>query len=234
MKPTVLVISCEHAVNTVPPDYLHLFQQHESILQTHRAIDFGALEITQYMCKTMGCEYTQSTVSRLLIDCNRSLTHSRCFSKFSKKLPDSGKKSLIDHYYTPFRQQTKMIIDSHIAANEQVLHLSIHTFTPVIKGLTQNTGIGLLYDSRRHAEKEVARQWHGLLLQETPEYRIRMNYPFPGNSDSFTTTLRHDYVERDYLGMEIEINQALLCSPAAIDEVAYALTHSMQELLRLL
>lgn len=234
MKTTVLVISCEHAVNTVPSHYTHLFQQHESILQTHHATDFGALELTSQMSKTIGCEYTQSAVTRLLIDCNRSLTHSRCFSKFTKQLPNSEQKSLIDHYYLPFRQQTKHIVDAHIANNEQVLHLSVHTFAPILKGFIQNAGIGLLYDFRRHGEKEVARLWHGLLLQETPEYRIRMNYPFPGNSDSFTTSLRSSYAERDYLGIEMEVNQALLTSPAAISEMAHVLSHSLRELLELL
>ncbi|MDP3705568.1 MAG: N-formylglutamate amidohydrolase [Legionellaceae bacterium] len=234
MKKTVLVLSCEHAVNTVPPNYAGLFQRHESLLKTHRATDFGALDITTQMSETLRCEYTQSAVTRLLIDCNRSLTHSRCFSKVTKHLSSTEKQSLIDQYYLPFRQQTKHIIDRHIANNEQVLHLSVHTFAPILKGLIQNAGIGLLYDFRRHGEKEVARVWHGLLLQETPEYRIRMNYPFPGNSDSFTSSLRHDYAERDYLGMEMDVNQAVLTSPAAISEIAHALSHSLRELLELL
>ncbi|MDP3562818.1 MAG: N-formylglutamate amidohydrolase [Legionellaceae bacterium] len=234
MKQTVLVVSCEHAVNTVPPDFNYVFLQHQSLLSNYQASDLGAARIAQQISNELGCDLTQSGVTRLLIDCNRSLSHSRCFSKFTKSLSNTEKKLLINQYYLPFRQQTKDIIDSHIAANKQVLHLSVHTFAPLLKGFRHNAGIGLLYDSLRHGEKEVARLWHGLLLQETPTYRVRLNYPFPGNSDSFTKTLRSHYTQRDYLGIEMDINQALLISPAAESEVAYALSHSLEELLQLL
>lgn len=234
MKPTIPVISCEHASNNVPSNYHNLFQHHTSILHTPQASDLGALEISQFISKFIGCELTQTNVSRLLIDCNRSLLHSRCFSRFSKRLPDIEKNQLIENYYAPFRQQTKKIIDSHISNNEQVLHISIHTFAPIIKGFTQKTGVGLLYDSSRHGEKEVARIWHGLLLQEPLEYLIRMNYPFRGNSDSFTKSLRRNYLERDYIGMEIEVNQALLTTSESINELARTLAHSLSELMQLL
>ncbi len=46
---------------------------------------------------------------------------------------------------------------NNIQNNQQVLHLSIHTFNPVEKGKMHNAAIGLLYDPKRHAEKEVAR-----------------------------------------------------------------------------
>ncbi len=234
MKPTVLIITCEHAVNTVPDNYMFLFQKHHNLLKSSRAMDIGSLDITRHVCHDLGCQFTQTQVTRLLIDCNRSVSHNRCFSKFSHKLPDSEKKYLIEQYYIPFRQQTMDLITHHHHNNEQILHVSIHTFKPFLRGLRQNAGIGLLYDSRRHAEKEVARIWHGLLLQETPTYLTRMNYPFPGKSDSFTHALRHQYGEQDYLGIEMEINQVLANSPASISEVANAIAHSLKQLLELL
>ncbi len=234
MKQTVLVLSCEHAVDTIPDKYRDLFQKPLSSRLQKKAMDHGALNITKQISQILHCDFTQNSVSRLLIDCNRSLANKRCFSKYSNTLSEAEKQTLIDQYYTPFRQQTKALIDQHIEANRQVLHISIHTFSPILRGFRQNAGIGLLYDTKRHGEKEVARIWHGLLLQETPSYRIRYNYPFPGNSDSYTKTLRHTYAEKDYLGIEMEVNQALLKTSTAINEVTSALSHSLGELIALL
>lgn len=233
-KPIALLVSCEHAVNTVPSMYIHLFKEQEHVLQTHRGLDLGAFEIANHLNQVFACGYTQATVSRLLIDCNRSLAHSHCFSEFTQGLPIEKKQYLIDHYYLPFRQHTENLIKAQVENGSQVLHLSIHSFTPELNGVVRNAGIGLLYDHARHGEQEVARIWRSLLLQQTPAYKVRMNYPYHGNSDGFTTALRKRYTEHDYLGFEVESNQALLVDKDSRDEVANVLSSSLQELLQLL
>lgn len=234
MKPTVLVISCEHAVNTVPDRFQAVFQEHQSVLTTARAVDFGALEITEYLHQTLGCAYTHSNITHLLIDCNRSLMHQSCFSSYARHLSKLDKQYLIDHYYIPFRQQTCDHIQGHIDQGKQVLHLSIHTFPASRGNVVRNAGIGILYDSQRHGEKEVARLWHGLLMQQTPAYRIRMNYPYSGSNDNFACTLRSNYTEHDYLGLEVECNQALIQDQTSFHELKTVLSHSLAELLQLL
>lgn len=234
MKPTVLVISCEHAVNKVPSKYASLFDRKKLILKTHRAYDFGATEISTHLQKKLDCDLVQTKVTRLLIDCDHSLHHANCFSKFSKKLPTAEKNTLIEKYYDPFHQELKDIVSTHIAKKQQVLHLSIYTFMPILKGLFLNTGLGILYDSHRHAEKEVARIMHGLLLQEPPAYKVRLNYPFPGTHDYVLQSLRNSFEERDYLGIKLGINQALIATPQELHAVCNTLSHSLHELLELL
>lgn len=234
MKPTVLFISCEHAVNEVPKPYLHLFHRHESILQTHRAIDFGALEIALHLSKVFACEYNLASVTRLLIDCNRSLSNAHCFSEFTQELPQNEKQKLIDEYYLPYRTKTEALIQKHIDLGHQVLHISSHSFTPVFNGVTRNAGICLLYDPSRHGEKEVAREWRGLLSQYTPSYRVRMNYPYRGVSDGFTSTLRKKHPEKNYLGLELEINQTLVEDKESLHTLITILAESLKELMLLL
>lgn len=234
MKPIQLVLSCEHAVNTIPPAYQSLFHQHQSVLDTHRAIDFGAKTIATHLSQTLGTELTCATASRLLIDCNRSLGHPRCLSEFSNTIAPEEQQHIINAYYLPFRKRVQTLIDAHIKTGHQVLHLSIHSFTPSFNGVIRNAGIGLLYDPTRHGEKEVARQWHGLLLQQTPAYRIRMNYPYRGTSDGFTSALRKQHSEHDYLGLEVETNQALVTEQTSLEAVSTMLSNSLQALLQLL
>lgn len=233
-KPIKLFLSCEHAVNTVPSAYSDVFKEQHSILDTHRGIDHGAIEIANHLHQTFSCGFTQATVSRLLIDCNRSLGHTHCFSEFTRRLPAAEKQHLINTYYLPYRQQAENAIQAQIQNGYQVLHLSIHSFTPELNGIKRNAGIGLLYDHARHGEKEVARIWRGLLLQQTPTYRVRMNYPYHGNTDAFTTALRKRYTELDYLGFEVESNQALLQDKDSRDKMCNVLSSSLRELLQML
>jgi predicted N-formylglutamate amidohydrolase len=234
MKPTVLMISCEHAVNTIPPAFLSLFENQLSLLESPRAFDHGARRIAQFVATQLACDYTESTISRLLIDCNRSTFQGKCFTSFSQALSDEQKHLLLNEHYHPFRQQTHTLIQNHIDSHRQVLHLSIHTFAPEIEGQVRNTGIGILYDYHRHGEKEVARQWDTILAQQTPNYRVRMNYPFSANADAFIHTLRQQYSEHDYLGLILECNQALIENEEGLNQVSTVLSTSLNELLMVL
>lgn len=43
-----------------------------------------------------------------------------------------------------------------------------------------------------------------------PQLIIHLNRPYRGNADGFTESLRQIYSEKNYLGIELEINQKLL------------------------
>lgn len=233
MKPIALVLSCEHAGNIVPDEYQTAFQDCNE-LTTHRGYDIGALDICQFLSQELQCELAQTSITRLLIDCNRSLNHPNCFSSFTHCLSQKEKQHIIDQYYLPYRQRVETQIQKYIGQKYQVLHLSIHSFTPILNGVVRNAAIGLLYDSKRHGEKEVARLWLGLLSNQTPAYRIRLNYPYQGKMDGFTQFLRKKYSEDNYLGLEVESNQALVEDADSFAELQYNLAISLKELLQLL
>jgi predicted N-formylglutamate amidohydrolase len=209
MNQKTLIISCEHAVNVIPTICEPLFDQKKAILATHEAFDFGAIDIAKHFSRAFDCPLIEATVSRLVIDCNRRLNHPNCFSSFSKKLSKAEKELLIQTYYTPFRQLLESKIQNIISNGNQVIHLSIHSFTPVLNNIPRNADIGLLYDPSRLEEKHMAAKWRTRILKENIQYRIRMNYPYRGSTDGTTSWLRKRYPENDYLGFEVECNQAL-------------------------
>lgn len=234
MKPTILVISCEHGSNKVPKKYAHLFESKELILQTARAYDLGTSHIANQLHTALHCDFVQARITRLLIDCSRSLHHSRCFSKFSKQLHSDEKNKLITSYYEPFHQNLHETIAAHIAQGQQVLHLSLFTFPPIFHRLFLSTAIGISYDAHRHGEKEVVRILHGLLNKETPSYRIRHNNPLLGPRDRTLSLLREKFEEKEYLGIKLGLNQALITTPHEQDKICKMLVHSLQRLLELL
>lgn len=219
MNPTSYIITCEHAVNTIPSRYQPLFNKDQAILNTHRAIDFGALQMARDFSKTLQSPLITAQVSRIIIDCNRSLNHRGCFSSFTENFTVDEKQDLIDQYYTPYRQQVESLIHQTIQQGHQVIHLSIHSFTPSLDNQIRNAEIGFLYDPARIGEKQLATRWRKKILEITADYRVRMNYPYRGTADGFITALRKMHPEQNYIGIEIESNQQLTKDPVELGKL---------------
>ncbi len=209
-KPVIVILSCEHAVDTIPAEFQHYFTEHAALLNSHRGIDFGAAAIARHLSQSLNCYLHSATISRLLIDYNRTLNQQGCFSEISNTFSDAQKQTLIESYYQPYRQHIIEQINTRIAEGYQVWHLSMHSFTPVMDGVVRQAEIGLLYDPQRASEKRLVQRWQRLLKSHDKHWRTRLNYPYKGTADGFTTTLRSEYAANDYLGIEIECNQALM------------------------
>ncbi len=200
-----LVITCEHGGFEIPSIYQNLFIGEDAILQSHRGYDPGTEDLFESF-KGIADFSTKNTISRLLIEFNRSLNHKNLFSEFSRNLDSEAKKDLINRYYIPYRSSVENFIKKEIVKGEQVFHLSLHSFTPQLDKESRNSDIGLLYDSKRIAEKELCQTFKSLLNTQNPELKIRYNYPYLGSADGFTTYLRKIFPS-NYLGIELEINQ---------------------------
>lgn len=229
-KKWIFLLSCEHAVNTIPALYQPYFDGYEDLLMTHRGIDLGAMMLAEQLQAYFNSPLFTATCSRLLIDCNRSLQHPHCFSEISSKLSTIQKKQIIDTYYLPYRQQVQQFIAQQIANNKAVFHLSVHSFTPELNGIVRTADVGLLYDPKRVEEKGIASYWRKALKQTAPQVRVRMNYPYRGNSDGFTTTLRQQFSAQDYAGLELECNQAISIDPSHYQPLIGTLITTLQHL----
>lgn len=225
----MLILTCEHAVNTLPATYKTRFSEAGGLMNSHRGIDFGALELATHLANFFGVDLYSATVSRMLIDCNRSLHHPRCFSEISLQFPAKMKQEIIENYYHPFRQPVLDRIEREIKAKNRVLHLSIHSFTPALNGEIRNNDLGLLYDSRRKEEAKFAKSLPlAFKNQVASTLKCRLNYPYQGKADGFTTAIRKLYPEKHYLGIEIEVNQNIAQDKAGLDNVKQALTASLK------
>lgn len=231
MTQYALVLSCEHAVNDVPKEYLHLFASNKEILSTHRGVDLGALSIAQQIQETIHCLLVQAPTTRLLIDYNRSLSNPACFSELSRTLSLDEKQKIIDNYYAPYRQKVTHEIEALIQRRLQVLHLSVHSFTPVLNTIVRNADISFLYDPQRKSEKEFAKRWREEIQQMSHQYKIRMNYPYRGTSDGFTSSLRRLFSSREYIGIEVESNQKLVDNDTSLINLKNILSQSLLRLI---
>lgn len=204
-----LLLTCEHGGNQIPARYKSHFRGEDDLLATHRGYDIGALPVAKTLAKEMGVPLFFSITSRLVVDLNRSLGHKTAFSEFTSGLPDGEKEHITARYYTPYRQSVTEWLDQAIKAKKRVLHLSIHSFTPILKGEVRNAEIGILYDPKRPLELAFAHDLHRQLDGMQDLYRVRRNYPYLGYADGFQTALRKRYGAKVYAGLEIEMNQGI-------------------------
>ncbi|MCF4101521.1 N-formylglutamate amidohydrolase [Gillisia sp. M10.2A] len=201
-----LIISCEHAGNEIPPHYAYLFENNKEVLNSHQGIDLGAFDIYKKLVK-LADYHEHTTTSRLLIEVNRSQHHRSLFSEFTKSLSPDEKTKLIEKYFSNYRDKIENKIKEYIALGENVLHISVHSFTPVLNGIVREANIGLLYDPANNSEKEFSKLFKTELKVLNPRLKIRYNYPYKGTADGFTTYLRRRF-PLNYAGIELEINQS--------------------------
>ncbi len=225
-----ILLTCEHGGNEVPAEYQHLFENSRHVLETHRGYDIGILPFAESMARKLQAPLISSTVSRLLVELNRSLGHHQLFSEFSEKLPESSRKKLLEKYYFPHRATVVHAVERALEYG-QVFHVTVHSFTPELNGQVRNADLTLLYDYRRKAERRVAELWQEQLSSTLP-VKVRRNYPYRGHTDGLTTALRKRWSEKDYIGICIELNQKhLLADPPK--NWPEAVSESLVEALRL-
>ena len=203
-----LLITCEHGGNRIPAAYARLFRGASAVLNSHRGWDPGALTLARQLAKSLRRPLLPVTVSRLFVEANRAPTNRRIWSAYTKGLPLAERKAILDRYWRPHRTLVEKTVASAIGRGNRVLHIAVHSFTPVLDGEVRNADIGLLYDSRRKRERAVCRSWGRLVRGLDRSLRVRYNYPYPGATDGLATWLRKRHPETRYVGIELEINQA--------------------------
>ena len=226
-----LLLTCEHGGNQIPPAYKHLFNNAQKELSSHKGWDIGALEIFNNMV-SLSHHYSYSDVSRLLVELNRSLHHPKLFSKYSKGISKTQKQEILEHFYLPYREEIKKFITQEVRKGNMIVHISVHSFTPVLNGEKRNADIGFLYDPSKKQEKDFARKWKEQIKTQNGAYKIRMNYPYEGKADGLTTFLRKSFAH-NYIGIELEINQQFFKqSSSKIEDLKITLYHSLASILK--
>ena len=202
-----LLVTCEHGGNRVPKEYRRLFAGREALLASHRGYDPGALALARELARAFDAPLVASTVTRLLVELNRSPGHPQLHSEITRALPRLEKAKIVGRYYEPYRREVEQRVAQATAARRRVIHISAHSFVPVLDGSERNADIGLLYDPARAAERALCARWRQSLGARAPRLRVRRNYPYRGYADGLTTHLRRRYGRRGYVGVEIEVNQ---------------------------
>jgi predicted N-formylglutamate amidohydrolase len=151
-----------------------------------------------------------STISRLLIDLNRSIGHPQLYSAATRGASAAVREQIVAQYYRPYRAQVERLVRQAVSRGRRVIHISSHSFTPELGGKVRRADLGLLYHPGRQAEAELCARWKASLAAFAPQHKVRRNYPYAGKGDGLTSHLRLSFPRGAYVGIELEVNQSIV------------------------
>jgi len=204
------IVTCEHASASVPTQWRDHFTARETAqLETHKGYDIGALEMARVLARLLDAPLLAGGVTRLLVDINRSEGNRRgIFGPAGKRMDDADRERALQRWHRPFRKAVAGAVERGLASGKPVIMLSIHSFTPRLKGMVRSADIGLLYDPSRKKEKALCLAIRESILKVYPHARIRMNYPYRGIGDGTASAIRKAFPQAS--AVEIEFNQGTM------------------------
>ena len=151
-----IVLICDHASNFIPKRFSDLGLGKRE-LESHIAWDPGALPVARRLAKALDATLVESRFSRLLVDCNRPLDAPDLICPVSEttNVPGNAGLSLEDRQarvalsWQPFHEAIGQLIKDRLLQDRETALVSIHSFTPVYKGVKRPWHIGILHDEGR-------------------------------------------------------------------------------------
>lgn len=209
-SPFVLV--CEHAGRALPAALGDLgLPAHE--LSRHIAWDIGAEAMAREMSARLDAPLALQHYSRLAYDCNRPPESPSAMPEVSETtlipgnagLSAAERKARADGLYFPFHKAVSAVIDAKIAQGVAPVLVTLHSFTPVFKGVGRAVELGLLHD----ADDRLARLLLALAREDNPKLDVRINEPY-GPGDGVTHTLNLHGNSRGIANVMIEVRNDLI------------------------
>jgi len=206
-----IVLVCEHASSFIPPEFDGLGLAPEALI-SHIAWDPGALAVARQMSAFFDAALVAQRVSRLVYDCNRPPEAASAIPEESEiycipgnaGLSAAARRDRAERFYFPFRDCLSGMIDARIAQGRSPVIVTVHSFTPVYKGVQRAVEIGILYDDdARLADAMMA------MRSEQAGHVVRRNEPY-GPADGVTHTLIVQALSRDLLNVMIEVRNDLI------------------------
>jgi predicted N-formylglutamate amidohydrolase len=223
------VFTCEHASAAVPEHYAGLGLE-PAELADHVAWDIGAAALAQRVAAAFAAPLVESACSRLVIDCNRDVRDHDLIVAETHGVVVPGNRDLdaterayrIDRYHRPYHDA----IDAVLAGRpDPTILVSIHSFTPELRGQRRALEVGVLYDDHVPLVTRLAD------AIATTGLLVRHNEPYSG-MDGLIYSARVHGVRHRLRYVELEVNNGLLRHDVGVAAVAAKVTTALRTLLR--
>jgi predicted N-formylglutamate amidohydrolase len=211
-----LVFFCDHAVNYVPPELNNLGLP-ESELQRHIAWDIGAAGVTRILADIFGAPAVFSTVSRLVIDCNRYPFAEALIPEISDGIAIPGNAGLsaaqremrLERWFRPYHDAIEAVLGEREATT-----VSIHSMTESLAGVARPWQIALSsYRDRSLADPVLA------ALRAPGDIEVGDNEPYDLDPSVDYSTPFHA-LRRGLPHLQIEFRQDEIALPSGQDRWA--------------
>jgi predicted N-formylglutamate amidohydrolase len=166
-----LLLVCDHADNFVPRA-LDALGVPARALERHIAYDIGIAPVTRMMADALGAPAVFSHFSRLIVDPNRQLDDPTLTPAIAdetvvprnRELSAEELEARLQSFFWPYHAAVARQLDAMAARGRTPVLVSMHSFTPVLRGRERPWEIGVLwdYDPRLPVpmmERAAARGW---------------------------------------------------------------------------
>lgn len=214
-----LLLLCDHASNALPVQYGLLGLQRAEFGR-HIAYDIGAAAITRTMAAILRAPALLTTFSRLLIDPNRGGRDPTLVMRISDGaiVPGNARVDINEiaarkeAYWQPYHDAIDATLDAMSATGTPPAIVSLHSFTPSMKGIPRPWHIGLLWDD----DPRIALPLFEALRKEADlqpaSVRVGDNEPYDGVLPG--DTIDSHATGRGLANILIEVRQDLIGSDA--------------------
>jgi len=215
-----ILLLCDHASNAVPREYGDLGVPPEQF-QRHIGYDIGARAVTLELARRLNAPACLSTFSRLLIDPNRGDDDPTLIMRLSDGAVVPGNATVdkaeranrIARFHKPYHDLIDRTLDAMLAGGPPPVIASIHSFTPVWRGVPRPWHATVLWDCDPRAVRPML---DGLRAQEG--LIVGDNEPYDGALKN-DTMYRHA-TRRGIAHVLLELRQDLIADETGANEWA--------------
>ncbi len=230
--PAAVLLTCDHASRAVPAALASLGLDDDT-LGRHIGWDIGAAAVTRAMVPLLGAPAILSGYSRLVIDCNRDPADPGSIPAVSDGVTIPGNCDLAaaartarrEALFAPYHAAIAGWIDRTLATGQVPVFLSIHSFTPVMRGFARPWHVGILWDKDGRLPIPLM-----AALRADPDLCVGDNEPYSARDPAGYSVEQH--AER--LGLPhvaVEIRQDLIADDAGAMAWAERLADALAPLL---
>lgn len=217
-QPILLV--CDHASDRIPRSLGELGLD-PAARRCHLAVDIGAGALTEKLSCSLGVTGVLAEYSRLVVDCNRQLMDPGAFLEFgdgivvhgNRKLSNEDKEQRAKALYTPFHEAVDGQVRRLLNIGRAPSFIAIHSFTPVMNGVTRPWEMGVLWDTDQRLRDIFLEGF------SAAGFAVGDNLPYSGKApQDFTIDHHAEKIGLPHVG--IEIRQDLISSHEGVSEIA--------------
>jgi predicted N-formylglutamate amidohydrolase len=226
---TNVVLVCDHGGRAVPGalDGLGL---DPAQLGRHIAWDIGAAAVTRALAARLDAPALLAGYSRLTIDLNRPVEDLTSIREISDGVVIPGNRGLsradidarIGEIFNPYHDA----VAAAVTARPQPAIISVHSFTPAMKGVARPWHIGVLYNS----DARIATPFMAALSRD-PELCIGDNKPYSG-FDLFGQTIETHALPVGLPNVLLELRQDLVDTDDGAEHWAAIIADALAPVLR--
>lgn len=208
------IILADHASNAMPPEFGGLGLP-PAELERHIGYDIGVAVLTRALAASLKAPAVLSRFSRLLIDPNRGDDDPTLVMRLSDgaivpgnaDLDEAGVRQRMERFSLPYHAAIASVIDRMLAEGAVPAVISIHSFTPRMKGVARPWHVGILWDRDPRLPLPLLEA-----LQADASIMTGDNEPYDGALEGDTMS-RH-CIGRGLPHVLIEVRQDLIATEA--------------------